>query len=226
MSAICALIDRLATHGVTVRLVGDKIRVRRPDPVPPELEGLLAELKARRDEVVAYLRGREEGSTQPHPGDCVCLDCLSQHLFRESAGPDSLLPEPHPGPGPAPVDLPPSLRPHGTCFACGGSRWWVSVRGAVVCGTCHPPPDPSLVARWVETEAEPGVSGPVPPGLAYVRGRVAGTIPPPEHPPKEPYRYTLPAGVPDPMDYRWNPERQEWVLEPGWWRELPGKGVH
>jgi hypothetical protein len=60
----------------------------------------------------------------------------------------------------------------------------------------------------------------------YIRGRIAGTVPPPEHLPKEPYRDTLPDGIPDPMDFRWDSERQEWVLEPGWWRELPGKGVH
>jgi hypothetical protein len=212
MSAICALIDRLAIHGVTVRLAGEKISVRRPDPVPPELEALLAELKARRDEVVAYLRGREESGAQPHQSDCVCLDCLGQHLFREGAGPSALLPEPDTGQGPAPVDLPASLRPHGTCFACGGSRWWVSAHGAVVCGTCHPPADPELVARWFGPEPEPAPPVPKPP-------------PDPSAAPVEPYQNTLPAGVPDPMDYRWSPERQEWLHEPGWWQRLPGKDV-
>ena len=35
------------------------------------------------------------------------------------------------------------------CFACHGTSHWQSIHGAVVCGTCHPPISPSLVAEWV-----------------------------------------------------------------------------
>jgi hypothetical protein len=56
------------------------------------------------------------------------------------------------GPGPAEVALPASLHRNGSCYACGGSRWWLSVHGALVCATCHPPAVPELVARWVEAQ--------------------------------------------------------------------------
>jgi hypothetical protein len=36
------------------------------------------------------------------------------------------------------------------CHACHGTRWWLSVNGPVVCGTCHPPANPALVRRWYE----------------------------------------------------------------------------
>lgn len=51
-------------------------------------------------------------------------------------------------PGPAP-----------TCCSCGGARQWKSVHGAVVCATCHPPADPSLVSEWID----PRLSASIPP---------------------------------------------------------------
>jgi hypothetical protein len=36
----------------------------------------------------------------------------------------------------------------GTCYACGTTRRWRSVYGAMVCGICHPPADAALVAAW------------------------------------------------------------------------------
>ncbi len=38
------------------------------------------------------------------------------------------------------------------CFNCNGIRFWVSVHGLTVCGTCHPPMNPELVSRWLEHE--------------------------------------------------------------------------
>src|SRR3989442_418055 len=37
------------------------------------------------------------------------------------------------------------------CSACQGRRFWRSVHGPVICGQCHPPGSPSLVADWVES---------------------------------------------------------------------------
>ena len=37
------------------------------------------------------------------------------------------------------------------CFTCRGGRFWVSIHGATVCGTCHPPMSPDLVSEWVGT---------------------------------------------------------------------------
>jgi hypothetical protein len=36
------------------------------------------------------------------------------------------------------------------CYACGGTRHWKSIYGAVVCGGCHPPVNPDLVAEWLD----------------------------------------------------------------------------
>jgi hypothetical protein len=36
----------------------------------------------------------------------------------------------------------------GACYACGTTRRWRSVYGAVVCAQCHPPADAALVAEW------------------------------------------------------------------------------
>lgn len=36
------------------------------------------------------------------------------------------------------------------CHCCGGTRFWRSVYGLVICGTCHPPATPELVQEWVD----------------------------------------------------------------------------
>ena len=35
------------------------------------------------------------------------------------------------------------------CYACRERRFWRSIHGVVVCGTCHPPAAPRLVERWL-----------------------------------------------------------------------------
>lgn len=35
------------------------------------------------------------------------------------------------------------------CRACRERRFWRSIHGVVVCGTCHPPAAPRLVERWL-----------------------------------------------------------------------------
>ena len=35
------------------------------------------------------------------------------------------------------------------CFACRGTRFWRSIHGSTVCGTCHPPLTPDLVEEWI-----------------------------------------------------------------------------
>ncbi len=41
-------------------------------------------------------------------------------------------------------------RPEGGCYACHGTRYWLSIHQALICGVCHPPAYPSLVAEWIE----------------------------------------------------------------------------
>jgi P4 family phage/plasmid primase-like protien len=39
------------------------------------------------------------------------------------------------------------------CFTCHASRFWRSIHGAMVCGTCHPPMNPDLVTEWIGNES-------------------------------------------------------------------------
>ena len=36
------------------------------------------------------------------------------------------------------------------CYACHERRFWLSIHGVMVCGLCHPPGSPDLVAEWIE----------------------------------------------------------------------------
>ncbi len=38
------------------------------------------------------------------------------------------------------------------CFACNARRTWRSIHGVTVCGLCHPPASPKLVAEWIDPE--------------------------------------------------------------------------
>lgn len=40
--------------------------------------------------------------------------------------------------------------PEGACYACGSTRWWLSIHHAIVCPVCHPPAAPDLVIEWIE----------------------------------------------------------------------------
>ncbi len=41
-------------------------------------------------------------------------------------------------------------RPAVARCTCHGTRFWRSVHGVVLCGTCHPPAAPALVAEWID----------------------------------------------------------------------------
>ncbi len=36
------------------------------------------------------------------------------------------------------------------CFSCRGVRYWRSIHGAQICGTCYPPANEALVSEWIE----------------------------------------------------------------------------
>ena len=38
------------------------------------------------------------------------------------------------------------------CRSCHGTRFWLSIHGVIVCGLCHPPGSPDLVAEWIEDD--------------------------------------------------------------------------
>ena len=45
------------------------------------------------------------------------------------------------------------------CYACKTSRFWRSIYGNLICGTCHPPAAPQLVEEWVEINREEASQG-------------------------------------------------------------------
>jgi len=49
---------------------------------------------------------------------------------------------------------------HGPCPWCGRREWWRSIHGAVVCGCCHPPAVPGLVAEWLNGPESPPTKKP------------------------------------------------------------------
>jgi hypothetical protein len=50
--------------------------------------------------------------------------------------------------------LPPDTQK--TCYACGGTLFWISkLNGHLYCTTCHPPATPDIVAGWRGKEKEP-----------------------------------------------------------------------
>jgi hypothetical protein len=49
-------------------------------------------------------------------------------------------------------------KPAEICSCCEGRRWWRSVYGPhLICGTCHPPALPNLVAEWVAPDSDTGL---------------------------------------------------------------------
>jgi hypothetical protein len=79
------------------------------------------------------------------------LLCLRQY----KAALLTLLQRPPDAPPPPAVDAHAAYIPPGspaclldTCYACGTTRRWRSIYGAVVCARCHPPAHVTLVAGW------------------------------------------------------------------------------
>ena len=47
------------------------------------------------------------------------------------------------------------LTPADWCERYHHPRGWRSIHGSVVCGTCHPPATPGLVAEWIDSDSRP-----------------------------------------------------------------------
>ena len=102
------------------------------------------------------------------------------------------------------------VQDYARCPCCGGGRWWTSIHGIRVCGKCHPPASPELVVRWEGPEEAPkeGALNRRPKGPPPGGGHRGGFMPP-----------MLPG--PNPLDFRFDTDKQAWVIEPGWWKEIP-----
>lgn len=41
---------------------------------------------------------------------------------------------------------------------CRGLKFWVSIHGPIICGSCHPPAMQSLVIRWIEIKPSEAIN--------------------------------------------------------------------
>ena len=48
------------------------------------------------------------------------------------------------------IQLTELTQPSGVCWACGSSRYWLSIHDALICARCHPPAHTSVVQEWLE----------------------------------------------------------------------------
>ncbi len=127
------LILRAEAAGLSIGLNGDRLVIRGPRSA----ESFARALLDRKAEVVALLR------------------TASWVLRPDTRGRLGLQSPDAPVPFPTWEDLPewshrmPAEPAGGACWWCGRREWWRSIHGAVVCGHCHPPAVPGLVAEWL-----------------------------------------------------------------------------
>lgn len=154
MSAAANQIDRLQQLGGSLFLDGDSIRYRIPAD-NPEAQQLLAEIGKDREAAIALLRDRECARNDGQ------LDSETDYSSAENSTvenpdlpslPDKPVEKPHEpsvensSQESTPI---PDLRSK-PCWRCHSQRFWLSVHGAVVCATCHPPASQQLVRQWID----------------------------------------------------------------------------
>ena len=100
------------------------------------------------------------------------------------------------------------LRKPGKHPLCGHEELWLSRYAVWGCLVCHPPAPGAAV--WPPPEELP------PPAVAVPAKQQEQTTV------SDLWPYPALPGQPDPLDYKWNPDRQQWEYQPGWWRELGG----
>ncbi len=89
--SLIELIRQLSAHGITVNLSGNTLRVVRPpdyptwEDVPREARPLLAELKRRKAEVLAFLQGNHAKETdQPSTIEVAQRTVIRIHPMRQA----------------------------------------------------------------------------------------------------------------------------------------------
>jgi len=157
------LLAELTQAGIELLADGDKLRYRPQSAMTPDLAERLGAHKA---EILSLLQagGRPEAANpaplvhEPDPpagsrfaGWVRRPDCRGRMGWELPRLPEAArwwarcefddLPEP-PRPAYSRVGVAP-------CPWCGRFAWWRSVHGVVVCGNCHPPATPGLVAEWI-----------------------------------------------------------------------------
>jgi hypothetical protein len=114
------LLEKLERAGYRVDIEDDHLVVEGKILPQP----LKEELKSKTDLILKFLKGETEEVGERD------LKSLFYQVF--GAGIQILPPEPK------------------TCYACGGTYWWISKYDLRLrCVTCHPPASPELVAGYV-----------------------------------------------------------------------------
>ncbi len=168
-----ALVEELTSAGISLSVVNDRIRYR---PTPPP--HLLAALKEHKPQVMAILAATAKGE-RTEPRHCVEASQADTNPKPQVSTPytrcNAVIPakEEHDAPGMTPPDDLSELvteraaimeysggldrmsaeeravRERGSCYLCGGGRFWVSRWGVIICERCHPPADHRIVERTI-----------------------------------------------------------------------------
>ena len=104
------LLDRVRAAGGEIEARGDRLKVRAPAPL---CDGLLAELRIRKPEILTELRQVPlvaAGSSRTQGDVRIAIEALTAPDVRH-------------------------------CCACGKAQWWTR-SGRRICRVCHPPPFP------------------------------------------------------------------------------------
>ena len=119
------VLTTLTALGCQVSPEGDTLRVL--DPHHALSDAIRQAIRTHKAAILALLTHPAPTSTEQRPGQTPELP----QAARQST---------------------PSWERPGACYACGTTRRWRSVYGAVVCAECHPPADAALVAAWEGAE--------------------------------------------------------------------------
>ncbi len=99
-------------------------------------------------------RGRDEGAYRVNGVYRVSPERDLDPRPDEMRPPDDT--DPSSGTAPDSDDAESPMARSAKCYACGGTRFWVSTQGDSTCGNCHPPAVPDLVDHWTgNPESQP-----------------------------------------------------------------------
>ncbi|MDI6894842.1 MAG: hypothetical protein QME70_09605 [Bacillota bacterium] len=140
------LLAECARRGIELGPVGSDIRYSCPKgAMSDELREAIRRQKAELLRLLSGARATGQEVAQPSAAPTVPPEHILSAPPADHGGGASL----NRADG---VTLALSLQGDGSCYVCGGSRWWLSRYAVLVCGVCHPPAVPELVDRWMGEE--------------------------------------------------------------------------
>lgn len=169
LASAASLLHELRERGVYLEVVGDRLRFRPVDGVPPDLRQQLAAAKPAILDLLHQEAIASDAGDGPIPSAARCSSCLERDFVRPRAGGTWRCArcQPYDLPG-AEVEWWPSVQEPavsldsivrvvsgdgaGPCRCCGSAgRWRRKTGGPWVCSLCHPP---LIEGDLIETVAE------------------------------------------------------------------------